>query len=135
MDNSKIVVACKIAIQYRFKEIVLCLDNGAYLAAILLAVSCIEGLLYSLAVDYGVRNFNNMSFETLIEWAYNRKMISEMSKLNLHKVRDYRNSIHVKLDIRKNKDINLKTAMECVPYIKCAIDEIYAFLEQNEVFV
>lgn len=135
MGNSKIVDACKIAIKYRFKEITLCLENGAYLAVILLAGSSIEGLLYSLAVDYGVPKCNEMSFESLIEWAYNKKMISEVTKLNLHKIRDYRNSIHVKLDIKKNKEINLETAMECVPYLESAIDEIYAFLEQNEVLV
>lgn len=97
-------------IQIRLDEIKKCLESGAYLAAIFLCGSTLEGVLLGIAAKHAkafnqtiaapkdkkgkVKAFPDWTLSNFIDVAHELKLLHEDVKKYSHTLRDFRNYIH-----------------------------------------
>ena len=133
-------------VKLRFKEIKICIDNGAFLAAILLIGSIMEGILLGMATTYPrqfneapsspkdmstgkVKAFPNWTLNNYIEVASEVGLLKQDVKKFSHVVRDFRNYIHPYEQMSSQFFPDRQTALICFQVLSAAISQISEFRE------
>lgn len=128
----------------RYKELLICLKNGAYLSAIIMMGSILEGLLYEIISQNPeeanrskmapkdrsgrVKKFKDWKLSDMINVAHDLGWIKAEIKDFSDVLRDYRNMVHPKHQKEKKIKPDLDTCKICWNVVLAAINDL------NEVF-
>jgi len=123
----------------RFNEAQVCFENGAYLAAIVMAGSTLEAALMGAAEEYS-KQFNKSTFcpkngektKKLHEWTLAEYinvgadigLLSDDVKKFSHALRDFRNYIHPLRQISNKFKPDEHTAEICLKVLKAALHDL-----------
>lgn len=134
-------ITFKEVIQQRLSEIEICLNARAPLAVIFLCGSTLEGLLFALAEkspkdfnqakaaptkDGTVRPFGEWTLQNLIDVSRELNLVREDVAKHAHAVRDFRNYIHPRQQIRENFTPRMITAEIADKVLKAALADLAA---------
>lgn len=132
-------ITFKEVIQQRLSEIAICLKAGAPLAVIFLCGSTLEGLLFALAEknpkdfnqakaapskDGTVRPFGEWTLQNLIDVCRELSLVGEDVTKHAHAVRDFRNYIHPRQQIRENFAPRMITAEIADKVLQAALTDV-----------
>ncbi len=124
-------------LNYRFKEIKICLEQDAPLSSIFLIGSTLEGILLGVALK-NIKEFNQAycspkdrdgkvkqlpmwSLSNLIDVAFELKLLNQDVKKFSHSLRDFRNYIHPYEQMSSNFQPDKHTAKICWQVLRAAI--------------
>lgn len=112
----------------RIDEIIICVNNKAYFAAMMLVGSTVEGVLYLAATKYSNQNnIDDWSFYSLINWAKNLNIISDDTKTKLLTLKDVRNYIHIQLEYKNQDEIDENKLKDNVKILKQLVDDLFNY--------
>lgn len=127
-------------LNYRFKEIKICLEQDAPLSAIFLIGSTLEGILLGVALkniiefnkancspkdkDGKVKQFPMWSLSNLIDVAFELKLLNQDVKKFSHSLRDFRNYIHPYEQMSSNFQPDKHTAKICWQVLRAGIYQL-----------
>ncbi|SEJ30371.1 hypothetical protein SAMN05216327_108161 [Dyadobacter sp. SG02] len=116
-----------------YKEMEVCLANGATKSVLILAGSIVEAILidilnHNVPVIGGNENYLKKQLYELIEIAQSERIISSRSKDLLSVLRGYRNLIHPGRELRENEKFDIETAKVSVSLIVIISNEIRNYL-------
>lgn len=126
-------------IKQRINEIELCIENKIYLGAIFLIGSTLEGFLAELSKKYSKEfcsassspkskdktiNINEWKLNSLIDVSYELGFINLNTKKFSHDLKDFRNFIHPKEQLKYNFNPDIHTAKICFQVLKSAINDM-----------
>lgn len=125
----------------RWKEAIICANDGANMAASTMLGSILEGVLYKTAVDnpQGARasksappnkDIEKWSLNDLINIAIDCKWIKRDRRAIAEIVRDYRNLIHPREQLKTGKSPDKYDVKMSVVVVRAAIDDL---IENNEI--
>lgn len=132
-------------LESRWKEVIICVDSGAYLSAIILMGSILEGVLLSLVSNNPiqantataspkdktgkVRKIRDWTLYNLIDVAHECGWIQSDAKKFSHTLREYRNLVHP-WEQRDRKEVpDGDTCKICWEVVNAAIRDIQKYLE------
>lgn len=138
----------KRVIEDRINEIMICIGNKAPLAGIFLTGSTLEGILYGLAnsnsklfntaitcpkdKNGNVKSLKQWTLSNLIDVSYELGFLSEDVKKFSHVLRDFRNFIHPREQVKSGFNPDEHTCQICVQVLKAAIYQITKIDKSNE---
>lgn len=124
----------------RVDETRICETHGAYVFAVIGIGSFVEGLLYSVLterdkvlLDKGFGHngrwvpAQKAGLSLLIDTAHQKNWIQLDAKDFMHKVRDYRNFVHPRLQLERGADFDRDTVMLCWGPVRAILND----LEEN----
>ncbi len=128
----------------RWKEVVICVDSGAHLSAIILMGSILEGVLLSLVANNpgqantttaapkdksgGVKKIRDWTLSNLIDVSHECGWIQLDAKRFSHTLREYRNFVHP-WEQRARKEVpDEDTCKICWEVVNAAIRDIQKYL-------
>ncbi|ABB15610.1 hypothetical protein [Carboxydothermus hydrogenoformans] len=131
-------------LEKRWEEAIICIKNGASLAAIILMGSILEGLLYAFVHKYPheankasgapkdksgkVKHFNDWTLSNLINVAHECGWIQRDAKDFTHILREYRNLIHPREQLSRQEHPDIDTCRICLEVIRAAINDLAIFV-------
>ena len=139
LDSVPVPITFRDVIQQRRAEIQVCLESKAPLAVIFLCGSTLEGLLFAVAEknprdhnraraapskDGNVRPFSEWTLQNLIDVARELGLVGEDVAKHAHAVRDFRNYIHPRQQIRENFTPRMVTAEIADKVLRAAIADL-----------
>jgi hypothetical protein len=129
----------KEVLKYRFEEMLACMKNNIPFSAILMIGSILEGILISVASQHSSQfketlqgykksknslPFNSWSLADLIDVSYKLGYLSENVKKFSDVLRDFRNYIHPKKQVKAKFQPNMHTAKICEQVLYAAISDL-----------
>lgn len=126
-------------INQRIEEIEKCLKEGIYLGSVFLVGSTLEGILFDLAkknankfclarsapkLKGNVMPVNQWKLNSLIDVAHELKYLGLNTKKFSHDLKDFRNFMHPREQVKHNFNPDEHTAKICFQVLKSAIDDI-----------
>ena len=145
-DFAKLTADSTLApyLESRWKEVVICIDSGAHLSAIILMGSILEGVLLSLVANNlnqantaastpkdktgKVKKIRDWTFSNLIDVAHECGWIQQDAKRFSHTLRDYRNLIHPWEQRSRQEVPDEDTCKICWEVVNAAIRDIQKYL-------
>lgn len=140
IDNIGLEASVSEVINYRLKEIKICLEFDAPLSAIFLIGSCLEGILLGVALKNNkefnqansspkdkegkVKQFPMWSLSNFIDVAFELKLLNQDVKKFSHSLRDFRNYIHPYEQMSSNFQPDKHTAKICWQVLKAGIHQL-----------
>jgi hypothetical protein len=129
-------------LEARWNEAIICANNGAYLASVTMLGGVLEGVLYSMALRYkedvyrtkiGInKKIENISLNDLIMLAYELKWIPEYRKPFNEALRDFRNYIHPREQLKHEFNPDEHIVSVSIPIIKATIDDMSGYVNKKE---
>lgn len=125
----------------RWKEVIVCIKSEAYLAAIIMMGSILEGVLLSVAITNPkeankassapkddksgkVKKTHDWTLSNLIEVSHECGWIEQDIKRFSHTLRDYRNLVHPWEQRTRNEDPDKDTCKICWDVVCAAINDV-----------
>lgn len=146
-ENLPIEGAVIEALQQRYKEMLICIEHGTPLAAVILCGGILETVLLGVAMqnrDYfekkgnapkdkkgEVRPVEDWKLANLIDVAYDLKILGEDVKQFSHSLRNFRNYIHPYKQIQSRFAPDIDTAKVCQQVLNAAINDLKAYLKKD----
>lgn len=146
-ENLPIEGAVIETLQPRYKEMLICIEHEAPLAAVILCGGILEAVLLGVAMqnrDYfekkgnapkdrkgEVRPVEDWKLANLIDVAYDLRILGEDVKQFSHSLRDFRNYIHPYKQIRSQFAPDIDTAKVCQQVLNAAINDLKAYLKKD----
>lgn len=142
-DFNKITANPKLdkILEERWKEAILCAENGAYMASATMLGSILEGLLHIMAIKApeqvgrskaaGGKTFDELSLDKLINVGHELGWIRDDRKEFGGAVRDYRNLIHPREQMKKGIFPDKHTVSISIAVVRAAIDDLINYVGQN----
>ncbi|WP_322770239.1 hypothetical protein [Frankia sp. Cr1] len=119
------------AVQLRLDEARIGYDQGAYISAVIMLGSLLEGVLLHVAearpsIRPRPKPLRNMGLEDLVEFAHANEWIEHDAKMASNLVRHYRNSVHPGLEKRTKHSPNRDTLDMCWPVVNAILNDLAA---------
>lgn len=141
LDLNRVAVPLDLqsVISDRLKEVEICFENGAYLAVVFLCGSTLEGLLYEVAkshpADFNrcraapqtndkVRPFPEWSLNDFLTCGRELGLLSEDVTKFAHAVREFRNYIHPRQQVKEDFSPRRVTAEVARHVLRAAIQDL-----------
>lgn len=132
LTNSEYAIL-KNLIDKRINEIIICANNKAFFAAMMLIGSTTEGILYLIATKLSNQNnVNDWSFYSLIKWAKNISAISDDTEAKLLTLKDIRNYIHIQLEYKNQDIVDEQKLQENIKILKQLVNDLYDYLTKKK---
>jgi hypothetical protein len=119
------------AVQRRLDEAHIGYDHGAYISAVIMLGSLLEGVLLHVAetrpsIRPLPKELRNMGLQDLVEFAHVNGWIEPDAKMASNLVRHYRNSVHPGLEKRTKHSPNRDTLDMCWPVVNATFNDLAA---------
>lgn len=132
LTNSEYAIL-KNLIDKRINEIIICANNKAFFAAMMLIGSTTEGILYLIATKLSNQNnVNDWSFYSLIKWAKNISAISDDTEAKLLTLKDIRNYIHIQLEYKNQDIVDEQKLQENIKILKQLVNDLFDYLTKKK---
>lgn len=117
------------AVQARLDEAHTCTEHGAYISAVIMMGSLLEGVLVHAAESRPSgqplpKPLRNMGLQDLVTFAHDNGWIEHDAKMAMELVRHYRNSVHPHLEKRTNHRPNKGTVEMCWPVVNATLNDL-----------
>lgn len=135
-------------LQQRYREVLICIENKASLAVVILCGSILEAVLLGVAVqnrnyfEQNIRAPKNKKGEircvedwkltNLIDVACDLKILKEDVRQFSHSLRDFRNYIHPYKQIQSEFNPDADTANICHQVLIAAVNDLKTYKKKNE---
>lgn len=119
----------KLILVRDFDELTKCIEAKASKSVLILSGSIIESILTEYFTNFPPSGFNpkkalNMELASLIELAFENKLISQSTKELSTVIKNYRNLIHPGREIRKNEKFDYDSAIVAKSLLNIVLKEI-----------
>ena len=132
LTNSEYAIL-KNLIDKRINEIIICANNKAFFAAMMLIGSTTEGILYLIATKLSNQNnVNDWSFYSLIKCAKNISAISDDTEAKLLTLKDIRNYIHIQLEYKNQDIVDEQKLQENIKILKQLVNDLFDYLTKKK---
>ncbi|WP_436790006.1 hypothetical protein [Yinghuangia sp. YIM S10712] len=119
------------AVQLRLDEARICYENGAYISAIIMLGSLLEGVLLHAANSRPSdrplpKPLNRLGLQDLVQFAHANAWIELDAKMAFELVRHYRNAVHPHLATRSKHSPDRDTVDMCWPVVNATLNDLAA---------
>ncbi|MDQ8703550.1 hypothetical protein RCO28_13790 [Streptomyces sp. LHD-70] len=119
------------SVQTRLNEAHVCYEHGAYVSAVIMLGSLLEGVLLHAATSRTAQSplpkpAKNMGLQDLVQFAHTNGWIEPDAKMAFELVRHYRNSVHPHLEKRTGHRPNRDTVDMCWPLVNATLNDLAA---------
>jgi hypothetical protein len=119
------------AVQLRLDEARTCTTQGAYISALIMLGSLLEGVLLHAAEARPAsrslpKPLRNMGLQDLVDFAHDNGWIQHDAKMASQLVRHYRNLVHPHLEMRTRHTPDSDTVDMCWPIVNAALNDLAA---------
>jgi hypothetical protein len=119
------------AVARRLEEARICYENGAYISAVIMLGSLLEGVLVHAAearpsATSHPKALRNMGLQDLVKFAHSNGWIEPDAGMAMELVRHYRNSVHPHQEKRTGHVPNQDTLDMCWPIVNAILNDLAA---------
>ncbi|GAA2451219.1 hypothetical protein ACFPFX_33285 [Streptomyces mauvecolor] len=119
------------SVQVRLQEATVCYEHGAYVSAVIMLGSLLEGVLLHAATSRPSarpmpKAAKDMGLQDLVQFAHSNGWIEPDAKMAFDLVRHYRNSVHPHLEKRTGHRPNKDTVDMCWPLVNATLNDLAA---------